>query len=172
MPKIKPSSFAIMVAAVSGSLALAACGSPENAPASSATADPAVAEPAPALAPPFTGEWASLAPLIGQYPSQSGLFDTSVVAAPLKTLLGSKYEAFKTNMKVESPLTREGNVLYTSGNKPHEGGSNAAYLLIDPATKTMEAGLWENGKLTTYPAGGTGSTKPKDIQTLLSNSSS
>lgn len=72
-------------------------------------------------------------------------------------------------MQVQSPLTREGNVLYVSGNKQHEGGSNAAYLLIDTATKALEVGLWENGKLTTYPAQGSTIARPADIQTLIDN---
>lgn len=172
MIKNNRAAFTITLAAVTGSLALSACGSPENNPPAQAPAEPVAVEPAPAATAPLSGEWASLEPLVSQYPSQSGLFETSTIAAPLKTLLGDKFETFKTNMKVESPLTREGNVLYTSGNKPHDGGINAAYLLIDPATKALEVGLWEGGKLTTYPAGGTSIAKPKDIQTLISNAAS
>lgn len=153
-------------AAITGSLALGACNAPED----KTPAEPAEsAAPTPAATVPLSGEWASLEPLVGQYPSQSGLFENSAIVAPLKTLLGDKYDTFKTNMGVQGPLTREGDILYVSGNKPHEGGSNAAYLLIDTRTKALEAGLWVNGKLTTYPAGGTSIAKPKDIQTMLSN---
>lgn len=165
------SSLVLALAAISGSVALGACNAPQdNAPAAP-SAEPAATEtmPTPAATAPLTGEWASLEPLVDKYPNQSGLFETSAIVAPLKTLLGDKYDTFKTNIGVQGPLTREGDVLYVSGNKPHEGGSNATYLLIDTRTKALEVGLWENGKLTTYPANGTSIAKPKDIQTMLSN---
>ena len=162
-------SFVIGLVATTGVLALGACDAPQsNAPAQPSS-EPTTAAVEASQSKQLTSEWASLGPLIGQYPSQSGLFENSAIVAPLKTLLGNKYDTFTTNMGVQGPLSREGEILYVSGNKPHEGGSNAAYLLIDPYTQTLEIGLWENGKLTVYPANGTTIAKPQDIQTMLSN---
>ncbi len=164
--------LAALSVAGAAALGLAACGNNEPAatapaaPEATATVDNSVPPPAGA---PLTGDLASLQGSIDKYPNESGLFDNSVITGPLQNLLGSKYDTFKKNMEVQSPLTREGNVLYVSGNKQGEGGSNAAYLLIDTTTKAMEVGLWENGKLTTYPAQGSTITRPSDIQTMIDN---
>lgn len=114
--------------------------------------------------------WFQLRELVDQYPSQSGLFTTSPIATSLQTLLGEKFETFQTNFQVETPLQADGETLYTSGNRPAAGGSDQAYLLISPKSHSLEVGLWENGKLTTYRTQGISLTKPEDIQTLISNS--
>ncbi|MGH7028101.1 hypothetical protein [Brevundimonas sp.] len=149
---------------------VAACSQPAPAPTEDKAAEPASAAstPPPAATPAATG-WASLDGLVGQYPRDSKLLDDSVVVADLKTLLGDKFETLKTNMQTQSPLQREGAVLFTSGNKAHEGGVNAAYVLIDPATKALEVGLWEGGKLTTYKTPGSDLAKPTDIKTMIGN---
>lgn len=158
-------------AALSGVFVVAACSPADNSqPAETTAPATSTVDTVPTSAA-LTGEWAALQPMIDKYPSHSGLFDNSIITAPLQSLLKDKYEIFKTNMKVESPLQRDGNVLYTSGNKPHEGGSNGAYLLVDTAAKALEVGLWENGKLSTYATPGASITKPKDIRTLLANTS-
>src|SRR3546814_19385385 len=72
-------------------------------------------------------------------------------------------------MDVQGPLTEDNGVLWTSGNKAHQGGVDAAYLLIDPATHQLEAGLWEKGALKTYASPGAPIAKPADVQTLLAN---
>lgn len=168
----KPNIARLAALSVAGAaaLGLAACGNNEPAATTPVAAEASVGTTAqPTTEAPLTGDLASLQGSIGKYPNESGLFDNSVITGPLQNLLGSKYDTFKTNMQVQSPLIREGNVLYVSGNKQHEGGSNAAYLLIDTATKALEVGLWENGKLTTYPAQGSTIVRPADIQTLIDN---
>lgn len=149
-------------------LSAAACGSPENKDSVAQSAAPAESPSAPAPDA-ATANWASLDGLVGQYPRDSKLIEDSVITADLKTLMGAKYETLQANMATQSPLERDGSVLYTSGNKAHEGGVNAAYILIDPAQKAMEVGLWEGGKLTTYTSHGANLTKPKDIQTMIAN---
>lgn len=160
--------------AVLGVASLAAC-KPAETTAPATPADPATptapADPAATTdtSAPLTGPWAGLQNHVDKYPKDSGLLTDSPIVTPLKTLLGDKYDTFVTNMGVQSPLTRDGDLLFTSGNKPHEGGSNAAYLIVDPASSALEAGLWESGKLTTYATPGATLRKPADIETMIRN---
>lgn len=115
------------------------------------------------------GDWSSLDALIGRGPIESGLLDNSAVSSDLVRLLGDKLAVLKTNLQTASPLERQGRVIFASGNKPHAGGSDAAYILIDPTAKALEVGLWQGGKLSTYNTPGSNIAKPKDIQTLIAN---
>ena len=164
-----------------GGLALAACGDnaapsqPTTPPAAEAPATPATPDAgtaAPAAAAPITGEWAALQTFISKTPEESKLLVTSPIAADLRALLGDKHSVFLANMQVQSPLQQDGDVLFTSGNKQHAGGSDQAYLLIHPQTKALEVGLWEAGKLTTYKTDGSNTRKPQDVQTMISNAQS
>lgn len=148
-------------------LTLAACGQPQQKAQEEAASAPAAA-PAPAPAPP-AADWASLEGLIGKYPPESRIFEDSAVAPELNTLLGPKLEVLKTNTQTSGPLKKEGGVYYLTGNKQHEGGSNEAYVLIDPATKAIEVGLRENGTLSVHATPGATIAKPKDVQTMLAN---
>jgi hypothetical protein len=160
-PPIPPA--ALLAAVALSSLMLASCGQeppppqplgpPEQAP------DTAAAQ----------GSWSRLQSLTGQLPSESGLFDTSPIAASLKSLLGDHFNSFRLNFQVEAPLQAEGDLLYTSGNRPLAGGTDQAYLIISPKTQTLEVGLWDNGQLTTFKSPDAEMTKPTDIQTMISN---
>jgi hypothetical protein len=72
------------------------------------------------------------------YPAEIGLYQTGAVAEALRQLLGSKFAVFQQNMQVSGPLSRD-QLLFVSGNKPHEGGREMAYLLLDPP-----AGSWKS----------------------------
>ncbi len=151
---------------LAAALALAACGKPATPeePAS-APAPAAASQPAPVAA----VDWSSLEALADKYPSDTKLLEASAVTPTLEALLGAKFETLKTNMQTQSPLQRDGGLLYTSGNKQHEGGVNMAYVLIDPKAKAVEVGLWEGGKLTVYKTDGATLAKPKDVQTMIDN---
>lgn len=149
-------------------LVLAACGRADQKTAEQAPAPAPEAAPAPAPAAP-PADWASLDGLVGKYPPESRIFEDSAVAPQLKTLLGPKLDVLKTNTQTSGPLQKEGGIYYLTGNKQHEGGSNEAYVLIDPATKALEVGLREDGKLTVYTTSVTKIAKPKDVQTMLAN---
>ncbi len=126
-----------------------------NTPAAAATGAPA----------PIQG----LDAFVGQHPQQSGLFDRSPIAAPLTQLLGDKMALLRANSDVAAPLTRADGVLYTSGNRVHAGGSDAFYLLIDPANGAMEVALWQNGRLETLKTPNANITKPADVRTMIAN---
>lgn len=121
-------------------------------------------------------EWHTLASLVDKYPGSYSednidLFDQGAVAAALRTLLGDKLTVLKTNLSVVSPLQRFGNLYYLSGNAPHQGGVDQAYVILDPTRRAVQVGLWERGKLTVYPpARGARLPAPPDIRAMLDNS--
>ena len=57
------------------------------------------------------------------------------------------------------------------GNYESEHPSQAD-LIIDPSSQRLEVGLWENRKLQTFASPGPPLPKPKDIATLIQNTSS
>lgn len=142
-------------------LLLAGCGGPE--PAANG-ADAAAPVPAPTAS-----SWAGLAGKVGAYPRDIGLFDTSAISGELKALLGDQFDTFKANMEVQGPLAEADGVLWTSGNKPHEGGREAAYLLIDPDARQIEVGLWHDGRLRTFASPGASIARPADVRALIDN---
>ncbi len=75
----------------------------------------------------------------------------------------------RANSAVAAPLTRADGVLYTSGNRAHAGGSDAFYLLIDPASGAMEVGLWQDGRLETLKTPNANIAKPADVRTMIAN---
>ncbi|GAA5785404.1 hypothetical protein [Chitiniphilus shinanonensis] len=114
-------------------------------------------------------DWRPLDDYVGQYPRDIGLFtELSPIMPELKKLLGAKLDTFRDHMGTQGPLSRD-QVLFVTGNKPHQGGENAAYLLIDTAKRRLEVGLVEQGKLTVYASPGDALPRPKDVQTLLTN---
>ncbi len=135
---------------------------------------PAPATPAPARATP--AEWGNLAALEGRYPgdydgSNIDLFERGAIAAALRAQLGSKFEVLKTNLAVVSPLERQGRVYHLSGNATHQGGVEQAYILIDPARRAVQVGLWEKGKLRVFaPASGGRIALPASIAALAERS--
>lgn len=158
-------------------LALAACGQkpadntaatatvPDNADAAANASTPAPNNGAAAV---DVSSWAALDAAVGKYPADLKLFEQSVLVAPLKSLLGDDFDDFVENMSVAGPLSRDG-VLYATGNKPHEGGSDAAYLLVDPKAEKLEVGLWEDGKFKSYTSPGALLARPKDVKTMIAN---
>lgn len=121
-------------------------------------------------------EWNNLAGLVGKYPGEYSkdnidIFDKGAVAAALKTLLGPKMAVLQRNLSAVSSLQRAGRYYYLSGNAPHQGGVEQAYLMIDPTRRDVQVGLWERGKLTVYsPASGARLPVSPDIKKMLDNS--
>ena len=98
-------------------------------------------------------DWSSLQQYVGKYPHETDFFKSSAIAADLKRLLGRKYKVLMTNFDVQTPITRDGDVLHVYGNAAHEGGINGAYILIAPATQSLEVGLWEERRFKAYRLG-------------------
>lgn len=123
--------------------------------------------PAPAPAPAITLDWNSLPLLVGKYQNDFDLYGKGSIAADLKNLLGTKLDALRRNLDVAGPLQREGAVYYLSGNAPHQGGEDMAYVLFDAARHAVQVGLWEHGKLRVYAPPGGRIAPPADIREML-----
>lgn len=158
-----------VLAALAFAFVLAACGEPYD-PDKAPKADipPAAAQSSATPDGTPAAPWAGLAGHIGKYPNETGLFDTSVIAADLRALLGPKFETFRANMQTEGPLAKDrSGVLWTSGARDGGRGVDQAYLIIEPAKKQLEVGLWENGKLTAYATPGPALAKPAPVQAMI-----
>src|SRR3546814_10147130 len=108
--------------------------------------------------------------MVGKYQGDFDLFGSGAIAAELKRQLGGKLEVLRRNLQVGSPLRREGDVYYLSGNAPHRGGEDQAYILFDAGHRALQVGLWENGKLGIHSTPGSAIAPPAKIRSLLDRS--
>jgi hypothetical protein len=114
--------------------------------------------------------WDSLPALVGKYQGDFDLFGSGAVAVELKRLLGGRLGVLRRNLQVGGPLRREDDVYYLSGNAPHRGGEDQAYILFDAGHHALQVGLWENGKLQIHSTPGSAIAPPADIRKLLDKS--
>ena len=111
----------------------------------------------------------SLAGFIGKYPHDVKLWETTGLGERLKAVLGAEQAQFVTKMGVQGPLARYGDVVWTSGNKPQEGGSEGALLLADTKANTIEVYLLTKGSLSYYREKGANAPLEGDAKTVLAN---
>lgn len=131
---------------------------------------PAAPPPAPEK-PAVPLDWNNLATLEGEYQGGFDAFGAGPVAATLRSLMGPKLGTLEANLRVAGPLNREGGIYYFSGNAPHQGGEDQAYVLIDPRRRAVQVGLWERGSLKVYLAGSkTRLPLPRDVAAMVANS--
>lgn len=157
---------------------------PASAPAPAATAAPAVApQPAPITsvkgnefrrpyaAQPGAPELKSLESLIGTYPHDGAKYlEQGVLAERLKRLLDSRYGALLKNLQTSGPLTKEGDVWMVTGNRQHQGGTDAAAVVIDPARNALRVWLMRSGTQTVYTDLREGEIAwPESVKTLIGN---
>jgi len=130
---------------------------------------PAADAPATAGAP--LESLASLAPSVGQYPYDADNYlEQGVLAARLRALLGAEYPVLLANMRTVSPLTAADGLWFITGNRPHEGGVEAAAVVIDPRQNALRVWLLNAGQSQEFidpPAAQV--PWPKDVQTLIQN---
>jgi pyruvate/2-oxoglutarate dehydrogenase complex dihydrolipoamide acyltransferase (E2) component len=170
---VKRGTWAAMVLA--GGL-LAACDKAQP-PAPAASAAVADAAPAPAAEPaaPAAATAASLESLraqIGKYPSDAGAdyLRQGPLAERLKTLLGADYEVLLTNLGTSGPLEQQGDLLFVTGNKPHEGGDEQAAVVVDLAHNAIRVWLAHAGQEQDKSDPATATVAwPSDVQAIQSN---
>lgn len=156
---------------------LVACNHSNDGPAESAAPTAATTAPAPTgtstmmVAAPLPSrlDWNSLSSQVGKYQNQIDLFAHGPISVALKKLVGEHLPALQRNLEVTGPLQKDGNTYYMTGNAPDQGGQDQAYLLIAPAQKALEVGLWQGGELSTWKTPGASITKPADVQRMLTN---
>ena len=117
-------------------------------------------------------DWSALPKVAGSFDVPFDMFDKGEIAAALRALIGSRMEALKNNLSVRGAISKQGSIYYISGNAPHLGGEEQAYVLMDAAHKRVQVGLWEKGKLTVYAPPQGRLPIPADIAKLLDQSPS
>ena len=97
------------------------------------------------------------------------LWEKAPLQSRLKALLGARYATFVANTKTNTPVARYGDVLWTSGNKPHAGGSDAALFLADIKANVLEVYLLSQGVLSHHAERGAAVPLEGDAKTTLTN---
>ncbi|MBP7353026.1 hypothetical protein [Comamonas sp. UBA7528] len=159
------------LAAVLLGLALVGCEPTQPKPVAqdAAPALPTAAQRGTAVAPPAT--LAGLRPLVGSYPGERAEYlRQGALAERLQRLMGDDYGVLLTNLGTSGPLVQEGDLLYITGNKPHEGGDEQAAVVVDPAQNALRVWLVHAGQERDWrdPASIT-LDWPRDVRTMRSN---
>ena len=176
----------LRVAAVAAALLLAACEpkppEPKAALAALPVADavtaavilrdaPVPVPPVPALAEAPAESLASLRDSVGKYPyDETNYLEQGVLAARLRALLGERYPLLLANMRTVSPLAEADGLWFITGNRPHEGGAEAAAVVIDPRQNALRVWLLSAGQSHEFVDPPMASIPwPKDVRTMLQN---
>lgn len=148
--KISSLTCSLAAAAV---LALAGC---QTQPASQAAADASL-------------QWTALQAQVGRYPHEAPFLQQGLMAAKMQHLLGAQAPAFLHNMEVSGPLQKEGSVYYITGNRRHQGGSNAGAVALDAQSNTMRIWWQQDGQPRVVQDPGAAFKWPRDVNQMISN---
>lgn len=126
---------------------------------------------APAASSPAATSWAGLQAQVGRYPTEGNDYlRTGPLAQRLRGLLGPvNYPVLLDNLGVSGPLRQEGGMLYITGNRPHEGGTEAAAVVIHPAHDAVRVWLLTGGEEWEVQDQGTPKTLPADVAAVMDN---
>lgn len=144
-----------------------AAAAPEAAPQTAAPETPA---PAPAAVDAAAG-LGDLAKFAGTYPHDGvNYLEQGALADRLKSLLGDLYPELLENLRTSGPLTEDAGRWFITGNRPHQGGSEAAAVVADPANNAVRVWLLHKGQAQEFvdPASAQVSW-PQEVQTMLQN---
>ncbi len=136
------------------------------------TAPRKVARPVPNDAPAAPANpWANLQTQVGNYPvGGSDFLRAGPLAERLRGLLGlANYNLLLDNLQVSGPLRQDGSMLYITGNRPHEGSTEAAAVVVHAATNTVRVWLLTGGEEWDVQDQGTPKTLPADVATMMEN---
>lgn len=109
---------------------------------------------------------------VGTYPSDSNVsfLEQGVLADRLKHLLGKDYATLLSNLRTVSPLSEDAGRWFITGNRPHEGGTEAAAVVVDAAKNAVRVWMLHEGKTTEYQdPRHIDIPWPQDVQTMQAN---
>ena len=112
---------------------------------------------------------------VGTYPSDSNVsfLEQGVLAERLKTMLGKEYATLLTNLRTVGPLTEDAGRWFITGNRPHEGGTEAAAVVVDARQNAVRVWMLHEGKVSEFVDPLSANLPwPKDVQTMLDNQKS
>ena len=114
-------------------------------------------------------QWTTLQTQVGRYQNDAPFLQNGVMAAKMQHLLGSQTPAFLRNIEVAGPLQKEGSVYFITGNRKHEGGTNAGAVALDAQTNTMRIWWQQDGQPRVVQDPGAAFKWPKDVNQMISN---
>ncbi|QIL79000.1 hypothetical protein G7047_02995 [Diaphorobacter sp. HDW4A] len=134
---------------------------------------PSVAEQIHAYtSPPGEATLDSLRSYLGKYPNDGkDYLRQGILAERLKKLLGDRYDTVIKNLETVGPLTKEGGRWSIVGNRQHQGGKEAAAVVIDPGRNGLRVWLLSNGRQMTFTDLGEGHIIPwtPNVKNVMAN---
>lgn len=151
-----------LLAALVLTTALAGCGG---------TAPQATPAPAPAKATPPANPWASLQSEVGRRPTDGADFlRTGPLAQRLRGLMGdTNYPLLLENLRVSSPLQKEGDLLFITGNRSAQDGAEAAAVVLNPGVNGVRVWLLNGGEEWDVQDHGVSVPLPAEVRALMQN---
>lgn len=114
-----------------------------------------------------------LAQSVGTYPNDgnTSYLEVGPLAERLKALLGDeKYKVLLLNMDVASPLAKDGDRYFVTGNRQHQGGEEMAAIVADPSQNALRVLLVTEGKSHVFQDPEQVNVPwPADVQTMMGN---
>lgn len=144
--------------------------SSQAAPAAPLVPSPS-ADHASKLGPVAQSELVALRGYIGSYPSDSVSFlEEGPLATRLKRMLGTQYPTLLANLRTVGPLTEDGSRWFITGNRPHEGGLEAAAIVVDAAQDAVRVWMLHEGQQQEFIDPAQARIEwPQEVQTLQRN---
>ena len=115
--------------------------------------------------------WGHLQTQVGNYPFDGADFLRSgPLAERLLGLLGrANYNLLLDNLRVSGPLRQDGDMLYITGNRPHEGASEAAAVVVHSRADAVRVWLLTGGEEWDVQDQGSPNALPADVARLMDN---
>ena len=113
--------------------------------------------------------WGHLQTQVGNYPFDGADFLRSgPLAERLLGLLGrANYNLLLDNLRVSGPLRQDGDMLYITGNRPHEGTHEAAAVVIHAQADAVRVWLLTGGEEWDVQDQGSPKALPADVARLM-----
>jgi hypothetical protein len=102
----------------------------------------------------------------GKYPYEVKLLKNTQIKNALMKLLGNRYNFFVKTWAVETPITVKDGTFVASACMAHNCSDTNFIIVVDIENKKVYAGIREDNKVTTYPAG---ANYPQAIQDWVNN---
>lgn len=106
---------------------------------------------------------------LGSYPEAPGMWSQPPLGPRLATLLGAKEKTFLENIRVRTPVMRDGGVFYVTGNKPHQGGLDMSIFVADPSTDTITVILFVRGVREDFKEASRDIALPAEVAATIAN---
>jgi hypothetical protein len=88
--------------------------------------------------------------LVGQKPSSVQLFDKMDIGARMKKFMGSNYDSLIKNWNEDTPLEKDGDIVYTSGCKTANCAEYQYIIIFDTKIQIINVYTFEGKKMRTF----------------------